>query len=464
MKWELAWNDPFTQYLEPFEQLVGDRRTWVTLTETVRGIIGSGSLVCQQIAAHAPLLATVQKGAQRVIRMVTGQTTKRSPDLDAAHLTQHLRTLALTHLCQTAPDELWLLADGSDLRKPYAKALPHLMKVRSLTKTFVPGYRTLNVVGLTPGWRGVLYHRLFSSTEPGFVSEPHETQTMLETVSTALTDLKSDTAVTWVLDSGFDDVAVWRTIWEQDEHLVCRLSHTERLVQYQTRDGSWHAGTVADAQRNAQPVALAQTLLEVRKTGQPSAKQQTVSVQIAACAVRVTYDTQVRRAGERELVSRNTWVVVVRLLDTTLEPWVLLTDWEVVTAEQGLRIFGMYRQRWGVEDTFKFTKECLGWEEVQVLDLTGIRTLVALAWVAAGFLYDLGVTLDDETVQVLAKLGGWEVRPNRPPGKITLTRGLRRLVDMLTTDAILNHHYRTHGPFPAKMAAFLQGWSPDDEL
>jgi transposase len=123
------------------------------------------------------------------------------------------------------------------------------------------------------------------------------------------------------------------------------------------------------------------------------------------------------------------WVLEVRALSTTLEPWLLLTDWEVSSEAQALRMFQMYRQRWGVEDCFKFTKDCLGWEEVQLLSLEGIRTLVALAWVAAGFLYALGVSLEEESVQVLAKLGGWEPRPNRPPGKITLTRGLRRLVD-----------------------------------
>lgn len=114
MKWELAWNDLFTQYLQPFESLIGDRRTWVTLTETVRGIIGGGSLVCQHIAAHAPILATVVNGAQRVIRMVTG-ATKRSPDLDAAHITTQLRTMAVHHLCDHPSDALWLLADGSDV-------------------------------------------------------------------------------------------------------------------------------------------------------------------------------------------------------------------------------------------------------------------------------------------------------------------------------------------------------------
>ena len=61
MKWELDWNDPFTAYLAPFDHLVGDRRTWVTLTKTVRGIIGSGSLVCQRIATQSPILAQGQK-------------------------------------------------------------------------------------------------------------------------------------------------------------------------------------------------------------------------------------------------------------------------------------------------------------------------------------------------------------------------------------------------------------------
>jgi len=58
-----------------------------------------------------------------------------------------------------------------------------------------------------------------------------------------------------------------------------------------------------------------------------------------------------------------------------------------------------------------------GWEEIQLLDLEGIRMLVALAWVAAGFLYQLGVTLQWESVYLLARLGGWEPRPNRPPGR-----------------------------------------------
>ena len=65
--------------------------------------------------------------------------------------------------------------------------------------------------------------------------------------------------------------------------------------------------------------------------------------------------------------------------------------------------------------------------------MRGIRTLVALAWVAAAFLYEMGITLEWPEVELLARLGGWEVRKNRPPGKIVLSRGLRRPVEAQAT-------------------------------
>ena len=99
-----------------------------------------------------------------------------------------------------------------------------------------------------------------------------------------------------------------------------------------------------------------------------------------------------------------------------------------------------------------------------MLDLTGVRTLVALAWVAASFLYELGVTLEWAEVWLLARLGRCAPRQDRKPGKLTLTRGLRRLMEMLTTEAVLAAYLREHGSFPAKIAALLQGWSPPEKL
>jgi hypothetical protein len=478
MSFDTAWEapQPLAAYLQTFRPLIGDRRTANTFAAVVYGILAAGSTVCQRIARHSPQLATGSRGAQRVIRMVTGASTVRS-QLDAPHLTAQLRQRAVEQLREEVAQrgELWLIMDCSDLRKPHALEMEHLQKVRALDGRLVNGYRTLTVLGLTPHQRGVLYQHLFSSRAPDFVSEPRETEMALTTVSSALAPLKPDASCTWIMDSGFDDVAVWRTVWEQQEHVVVRVAHSERKVRYLDRHEQWRSGSIAQAQSQLRKVATAHTELEIRLEGQPQAKRQRVEVVLSACPLQLKYRTNVRRVvgpglgkegkgGKEAAAIRQLWLVEVRIMDSDWEPWLLLTDWPVEQAAGAVRIFQMYRQRWAVEDSFKFTKECVDWEEVQLLDLEAIRTLVALAWVAAGFLYELGVTWEWEEVQLLAKLGGFEPHKDRKPGKIVLTRGLQRLMERMVTEAVLQDYFARHGKFPPRIAQFLGDWPPQEEL
>jgi hypothetical protein len=428
----------------------------------VKGIIGAGSLVCQRIAASSAILSVAKEGGQRVSRLATGESTKRS-QIDAETLTAVLRERGVEYLAGADTDELWLIADGSELRKPYAQEMPKLMEVLALDGSLVPGYRTMNVLGITPSRRGVLYHRLFSSKEEEFLSQSLEVQAALKTVSLALQELKERMAVTWITDTDYDDVAVWRTIWEQEEHVVCRLKHRERLVEYQDEQGRWVEGDIQGARQGLQLLATARTEMVVRRGRQRKAKRQPVSAQIRACPIRLTYHTNVRREGPGEEVQKEVWLVEVHVPRTNLKPWLLLTDWPITDAQSAVRIFRMYRQRWAVEDSFRFIKDTLGWEDVQLLDLKGIRTLLALGWVAAGFLYELGITLEWEEVQLLARLGGWVPRKDSKPGKIVLTRGLRRILDMLVTQAFLDRYRAGHGHLPPQIASLLHS-SPSGEL
>jgi hypothetical protein len=454
MKLEGTQEGLLPEYLASFDGLIGDQRTRVTFEETVKGVIGAGSLVCQRIAASSAILSAAKEGGQRVSRMATGESTKRS-QINAAALTAALRKRGIEHLAGADTDELWLISDGSDLRKPYAREMPELMQVRDLDGKLVPGYRTMNVLGITPSRRGILYHRLFSSKEEDFLSESLEVQKALRTVSQALQELKQRMTITWIQDSGFDDVAVWRTVWEQDEHLVCRVKHRERLVEYQDEQGQWVQGDVQRARQRLKQMTTGWTEMVVRRGRQRRAKRQPVPVKIHACPIRLTYETNVRREGPGETVQKVLWLVEVSLSGTNLKPWLLITDWSVTDAHSAIRIFQMYRQRWAIEDSFRFVKDTLGWEEVQLLNLRGIRTLLALGWVAAGFLYELGITLDWEEVQLLARLGGWIPRQDNKPGKIVLTRGLRRLLDLLVTQAFLNRYRSQHGDLPPRIASFL---------
>jgi hypothetical protein len=158
------------------------------------------------------------------------------------------------------------------------------------------------------------------------VSEPHEVQQALQTVSKAIGSLKAQMVATWIVDSGFDDVAVWRTIWEQEEHVVCRVKHTDRLLAFQDRAGQWHDGDIARAQQHLRRMGTAEALLVVQRGRQLRPKEHRVPVEVWSCPVRLRYATNVRRAEPGVEVDKALWLVEVRIPDTTLEPWLLLTD------------------------------------------------------------------------------------------------------------------------------------------
>jgi hypothetical protein len=97
MAWEASWESPLAAYLSDFDGLIGYRRTGFTFQETIKGIIATGSLICQRIAAHSQVSAGTSKGGQRIIRLAKGESTKRS-QLDAASLTERLRSHGLAEL------------------------------------------------------------------------------------------------------------------------------------------------------------------------------------------------------------------------------------------------------------------------------------------------------------------------------------------------------------------------------
>lgn len=450
MDWHASWDEPFANYLGSFQSLIGDKRTAFTFAQTIEGIIAAGSLVCSQIASHAPQLAANQYAAQRILRLVKGDTTTRS-QLDADHLTAQLRAAAVEQLQANTPEEVWLVADGSDLRKPYAKQMPNLMQVRDLQGHLVPGYATLNVIGISPGHRYILYHKLYSSTAADFVSAPLEEKQAVETVMNRLSEMPAPPVASWILDRGFDSIKLWGEIWAQQAHLVVRIYHDERVVSYRDQQGAWQAGQIKQARRQTRPLAKVRTKLPLGIKG----REIEVTVQLSAVAMQVSYTLEQGEGQAPQPLTKRVWLVEAVVLGHNLSAWLLITDWPVEDAAAAQRVFTMYRQRWSIEDGFKFTKECLGWEEVQVLDLAAIRTLVAMAWVAAGYLYEMGMGLDEPTVKLLARLGGWDGCAAHKPGKIVLTRGLQRVLNILASEAILRQHISEHGELPPRIAAML---------
>ncbi len=384
--------------------------------------------------------------------MANGESTKRSR-LDADSLTAVLREEAVAQLW--GETEVTLVLDGMELRREGATAQEGLMRVRGLDGKLVNGYRSFNVLGMGAGAaRGLLYHHLFSSQQPDFQSENREIERAIAETAAGLRGYAG--VKTWVMDCGFDNDDVWWQVWSYPgSHLVVRLYHHERIVLWQNPQGVWEERYLDATFAHLRPLAEVETELEVRLVGQRRPKRQTVTVRLASVPLRVYHPTDRQQ-------TQAVWLVKAEIVNAVNEPWYLLTDWPVTDAASALRAFIYYRRRWAVEDTFKFVKTCFGVEEVRMLAFDAIRTLVACAWVAAGFLFHLGLTLDHWQVRLLARLGGWEERPNRPPGKRILTRGLRRLLDLLATEAILLEYIEQYGDLPpfVKRLFAAYGFSP----
>jgi hypothetical protein len=379
--------------------------------------------------------------------MAEGDSTKRSR-LDADGVTNVLREQGVAKL--RSEPELELVLDGMELRRPGAHEQEYLMSVKALDDSLVNGYRSFNVLGMGKETRGLLYHKLFSSNLPDFQSENMEIKAAIQQTEQALVDFEG--GKTWVIDMGFDNDDVWWEIWQHPHsHLVNRVYHLERIVEWQTASGKWEERYLDATFPYLKHLASLETQLEVRFQGQKYAKRQKVTVEVSAVPIRV-YHPEVKSR------TKAVWLVRAKVVGAVGKPWYLLTDWAVSDAESAVRIFWFYRRRWAVEDTFKFIKTSFGIEEVQMLSFEAIQRLVAYGWVAAGFLFHLGLTLEQPEVHLLAYLGGWEERKNRPPGKQVLTRGLRRLIDQAATEAVLLKHVEEHGDLPPFVKRLLAAY------
>ena len=84
--------------------------------------------------------------------------------------------------------------------------------------------------------------------------------------------------VTYIMDCGFDDIAVAGAIWQQGHHAVWRVRERDRLVRPAAGAPVCHLWELA---RQLRPLAQVETELVVQRAGQPQPKLQRVPATIA---------------------------------------------------------------------------------------------------------------------------------------------------------------------------------------
>lgn len=341
-------------------------------------------------------------------------------------------------------DELLILHDGSDIRKPYASELESIGKVRALNGDVINGYHSFNSVAVDLHGKLVtpIATEIYSNREGNFISqkdlkliskplskkaneatklhyeavkEKVSSQKYLNSTLVAKNQIKcvseqlkkdnSSKKLTHVIDRGSDDNELFTFISQAlNDQFVIRLK-SSRLSE----DGD-------------KLVNKSFKHKKIRHFDKIQIKNKVY--QNASCVIEYG-----------ELLNGYS-VVRVQLLNREGNalfkvPMLLITNKEVYTSEQASNVYGIYLKRAKIEGVFKFLKNVLGWEESQIREFSAIKTLLTFCYFVAGYFYEIeSVLIHNETIQFLAYLGNGK-------GSVTrfyILRGLNKWVNKTIVD------------------------------
>jgi hypothetical protein len=283
-------------------------------------------------------------------------------------LSRHLATPGLgegvqqqivAHAAGRVRTDTLIVVDPTDIRKPYAQAMPHLATVRDgSTGELVKGYWACVALACEPERRRVLplLQQLWSAQAPDFESENTQLLAIIDTVAKA-----TDRRGVYVLDRGGDRMRLYEPLLARGLRFIIRLRGDRHLVW---RGCSRRADDLARGAR----MRYAETVVREQAGGEKR--------------VHLEYGfVRVRLPGRRE-VELN--LVVVRGFGQ--EPLLLLTNVAVQPTRRSLWwVVRGYLTRWLVEETIRFIKQSYRLEDLRVLDYERLRNLAALVMAAAYF-------------------------------------------------------------------------------
>lgn len=282
-----------------------------------------------------------------------------SRHLASPGLGQEIQQRIIGHAARRVKRDTLIVVDPTDIRKPYAQAMPHLATVRDgSTGELVNGYWACVALACEPESRRVLplMQELWSAQAPDFESENTQLLGMIDRVAEA-----TERRGVYVLDRGGDRMKLYQPMLARGLRFIIRLCGDRHLL---VRGCCRRADDVA---RGVQ-MRYAETVVRESAGGEKK--------------VHLEYGfRRVRLPGRRDV---ELTLVVVKGFGQ--QPLLLLTNVAVKGTRRSLWwIVRGYLTRWLVEETIRFIKQSYRLEDLRVLHYERLRNLAALVLVAAYF-------------------------------------------------------------------------------
>ena len=320
------------------------------LKDMVVGILKSKSVFINQIAASLRESLKLKDVAKR---------------LSAQYLKEdYAKNILENHLGQVCPGitkESFILMDGTDISKKYAKYMEGLEFVRNGdTGTIGLGYNVLNINAIntykeiTP-----LYSKAYSY-ETGALSSNNEIKKAVKNVNTHLNGKGC-----WVFDRGADNTILKNFFISETDQCIIRLKRNTKLS---------HKDQELKVSQLGQRVKFvsSQSVTKIKKN-----KSVTKSYDLAA--VRVIYREKGKQHPVWLVISRNTshgglcYLLVKSNLTTPIE----VANWA----------FKGYGLRWKIEEYHRHVKQEYKLEDMQMKTFMGVQSILAVLTVAMCMIY-----------------------------------------------------------------------------
>lgn len=291
------------------------------------------------------------------------------------HLNKGVPNKALLSYLHTVskwvPDEPVIHIDDSDIIKPHGYKFEALGTVRdgsksSNTKNVVEkGYHVTEACAITKNNHPVsIYSRIYSSKEKGFTSSNSITFNAMERGKAMFGK------ATFVMDRGYDDNKMFLKLDELKQDYVIRLTAKRKLLLH----NKWVPATELRNRRKGKiktPV--------IYRGKQRDAYLSHVKVKITA--------------------SRKD-VYLVLVYGITEHPMMLVTNKELKSKDDVVRIARLYFSRWRIEEYFRCKKQVFQFENFRVRNLKSINALNFYITLCMAFLAQISMKSETHSLKV----------------------------------------------------------------
>jgi len=311
-----------------------------------------------------------------------------------------------------------LIHDPSELRKQHSKALENIGKVRDFNKNIINGYDSFNTIATFGNSKKVhlMQNEVYSNRQPDFlkaelidklskgkdfpdreaakllyesgdyINKKVIAQNALRSASEALKSANPTLKIQHILDREFDDDEQFDFIdQELNDNFIIRLK-LSRTIQ-NLDESKPHNKVIKHAFEHSDTYVLPKVSLH-NKTYQD-------------IKLTISYE----KVGDRTIIK-------IEMKDKKgkaifKQPMLLITNHSINDVDQAREIYLSYLKRWRIESVFKFVKSALGWEEFRLKDFNGIKTLIAIGFYIASYLYKIGEReIDEDLSAFLSEVGG----------------------------------------------------------